>query len=121
MVGRGWWVGWWLGFRFAGSQFDPLRLRGAGQQTGGGRRGLLGDGVVTAMAVRLTRRAFLLDVGDLAAGGQFAVATDHTSTRQRPKAEEPHQTHYRKPPLNRGAKHVPLSGDVARSCRPLLL
>src|SRR5688572_4590201 len=67
-------------------------LRGAGDELGRNRSGFV-NRVIAAMAVSLTRAAFLLDVGDFAARREFTVTPDDASTIQRPKSEEPHQTH----------------------------
>jgi hypothetical protein len=55
----------------------------------------IGNRVVTAVDVNLTTRALFLDVGYFPACSQFAIAPDNATTTQRPKPEEPHETHFR--------------------------
>jgi hypothetical protein len=50
--------------------------------------------VIAAMAVVFAGSAFLLDVGDLAAGGDFAVVPGDAPARQRRVPEEPNETHH---------------------------
>jgi hypothetical protein len=73
------------------------------------------DGVIAPMRVRLAGAAFLLDVRHFAAGRQLTISTDHAPACQRPKPEEPYQTHRRNPPTAmRLANDVPtVSARVA--------
>ena len=49
--------------------------------------------VVAAMRVGFAGAALLLDIGDLAARRQLTITTDDAPAGERPKPEEPHQTH----------------------------
>ena len=49
--------------------------------------------MVAAMRVGVAGAAFLLDIGDLAGRRQFTITTDDAPAGERPKPEEPHQTH----------------------------
>ena len=71
--------------------------------SGENRRGSRGEafrhhGVVAAMSVHLAVRALLFDVSQLAARGELAVAADYAAASERPKPEEPHETHGLRPP-----------------------
>src|SRR5688572_3631545 len=69
-------------------------LRSAGDERRNGRNGLV-DRVVAPVAVRVARAAFFLDVGDFAARGELAIASDDAPAIQRPKSEESNQAHCR--------------------------
>jgi hypothetical protein len=53
------------------------------------------DRMITPVAVSLALRALFFDVGQFAARRQLAVSADHAATGERPKSQEPHETHDR--------------------------
>ena len=76
--------------RFSGGVSGRLGLRH--RRRGGGHSARL-NRVVAAMPVSITLQSFFLDVRHLAVRGQFAIATHHTTARERCKAEEPYEAH----------------------------
>jgi len=52
-----------------------------------------GNRVISTMTVASAALALLLDVGDFAAGGHFAIPADHTPTSECGEAEKPNETH----------------------------
>ena len=66
------------------------------------------DGVVPAMAVNISAGALFFDVGHFATGRHFAIAANDAPAGQRPKSEEPHETHSRVLQSPGGASSVPL-------------
>jgi hypothetical protein len=91
--------------------FVYFLTRFGGDQRRGGREAIRRDRVIAAMPLRIAIRAFLLDVSELAAGGQLAVSPDYAAARQRPKPEEPH-VHWSYPPFREIAKGVPRTDDI---------
>lgn len=68
--------------------------------------------MIAPMAGDVARGAFLLDVPQLALGGQLPIAADHASACERSKPEEPYKTHMatKSSRVPRGrASHMPLS------------
>jgi hypothetical protein len=57
------------------------------------REPLRGNRVVAPMAVTPARRALLLDVGNLATRGHFAIATDDAPAAESREAKKPDETH----------------------------
>ena len=51
------------------------------------------DRVVPPMPVAAAGFSFFLNVGDFAAGGQFAISTKHAPTTESSEAEKPNETH----------------------------
>ena len=74
------------------------------------------DRVIAAMAVRLARLPFFLDVRQLAIGRKLTIPADDTPTTKCSEPKEPHQTHgFESSAASSGASSVPAEVLVCAS------
>src|SRR6476646_1257622 len=76
------------------------------------------DRLVALMTSVMARRAFFLDVGDLAVGTDFPVPARDTPACERRKAQQTDETHRRGPQHHTFASGVPLLTESVRRATP---